>query len=166
MAERRPSSWVTIQRRLLLGIVSRLMQGIQQTSFKPCSLLNGCSDSHYEVGAMFSNLTSVHFFSSVAMFGYLEQKLLGRSRNSLFFLKSNFYVSETCCTLCLCVYYSMNLYRFFEVLWCSMLPQIVRRTDWLYQDWRHHPVPSGNYTKPTSSILRREIKIRVKYRLK
>jgi hypothetical protein len=34
----------------------------------------------------------VHFFSSVAhdMFGYLEQKLLGR----LVFLKSNFYVRD------------------------------------------------------------------------
>jgi hypothetical protein len=37
----------------------------------------------------------VHFFSSVVYtFGYLEQKLLGRLWKCLFFLKSNFYVSE------------------------------------------------------------------------
>jgi hypothetical protein len=28
------------------------------------------------------------------MFGYLEQKLLGRLRKSLFFLKSNFYIRD------------------------------------------------------------------------
>jgi hypothetical protein len=31
-------------------------------------------------------------------------------------------------SLCLCVFYSMNLYRFFKVLWRTLVPQIVART--------------------------------------
>jgi hypothetical protein len=36
----------------------------------------------------------VHFLVLSHMFGYLKRKLLGRLWKSLFFLKSNFYVSE------------------------------------------------------------------------
>jgi hypothetical protein len=54
----------------------------------------------------------------------------------------------------LCVYLFSILWICIDFLWCTMLPQIVTRTagsiasKWVIsgQIWRHHPVPSGNYT--------------------
>jgi hypothetical protein len=54
--------------------------------------------------------------------------------------------------MCLCVFYSMNLYRFFKVIMvyyatpnCHKDSRFNNIKNGLYQDWRHHPVPSGNY---------------------
>jgi hypothetical protein len=40
------------------------------------------------------NIIIVHFLVLSHMFGYVEQKLLGRSQQSLVFLKSNLFGSE------------------------------------------------------------------------
>jgi hypothetical protein len=64
---------------------TRIGKLISKSGFFPCRCLLNCQMSARPLGLV---LVLSH------MFGYLEQKLLGRSRKSLVFLKSNFFGSE------------------------------------------------------------------------